>query len=652
MIRPSYTYELAHTKLRSKRGILITSIIVSSLMFSALIACIIIFTAAEKSATNFVKAAGNDKFLVQVSPNIPTTIRSTPSPLTAKDAEQIEVFEKKYYGVTRQKYIDAGIDYDSSSEVPILKPNPFRTDESSEDGRWIVDYASPATTAWLTEKLSRYAKTAPNTYSQLKALGATYGATGYYSQTTTPFPTLPQSRLVLNDKEDFSPSDIKSSNSTIYGYLINTAYNSSYQFRDNALVDRYLLTKDAKSLKGIPVIITAQEAASLFGSKVEIGSEPKAESDKRKWLRDIQEKLNGYTYQACTRNSAEQEMLTKVQQDYTNAENNKANSGYKEPSLQFQLPSTACGPITVKKDARTQNEKAIQNDIDKTRKKLGLYISPEHYLTTFQIVGIVNAQPFSEYSTSVESYIKNLLSPQEESFSAIIPRQLYEQLPDNLKFNSQIAAQTDATRHELENTTFAPRVLEFNSIDKARAFLSNETCPSHDLGCAKPFYANPYGSNYLILDEIGKLFRQILTVALPILIGLALIIMWFTTSRIMSENRKETAVYRAMGAKRIDITAIYVLYTLLIAARISALSFILGIGAAYAVDRIYGAQLTDTALATFGIITDHMRFSLFDLSSPLLWGILGLIFATSIVASVQPLIRNVMRPPIRDMREE
>ena len=62
---------------------------------------------------------------------------------------------------------------------------------------------------------------------------------------------------------------------------------------------------------------------------------------------------------------------------------------------------------------------------------------------------------------------------------------------------------------------------------------------------------------------------------------MTLIIMWFTISRIMVENRKETAVYRAMGAKRIDVTAIY---TLLIAARISAISFILGIGVAYVVN--------------------------------------------------------------------
>lgn len=653
MIRPSYAYQLARTKLRSKRGILITSIIVSSLMFAALIGCIIIFTAAEKSAVAFVKAAGNDKYLVQVSPNIPIAVRDAPSPLSTKDVGEINAFEKQYYGVIRQKYINAGITYDSSNEIPILKPNPFKTNDSSAGGQWMVDFTSPATTAWLTEKLSLYAKTAPNTYDKLKGLGAGYGATGYYAQTSTPLPPLPQSRLIMDGKEDFSSNDPKSSDPTPYGYLIDAAYNSSYQFQDDVLVDRYLLTKNVKSLKGIPVIITAQEAASLFGKNAGIGSEPKTESDKRAWLKSIQEKLNGYTYQVCTRNSAEQAMLAKIQQDYTNIEQNKDNQGYQEPSLQLQLPSTACGDITVKKDTRTQSEKQAQTNTDDTQKKLGLYVAPKHYLTTFQIVGVLNAQPYSEYSTSIESYIKNLLSPQDDSSSAIIPYQLYEQLPDSLKFDPDMtASQGDPVRYTLDNTTFAPRVLEFASIDKARAFLNNETCLNHDLNCTKSFYGTPYGSNYLIIDEIGKLFGRILAVGLPTMIGVALIIIWFTISRIMAENRKETAVYRAMGAKRADIAAIYTLYTLLIAVRISIASFVLGIGVSYAIDRIYGSQLTDTALSTFGIITDNMHFSLFSLSSLMLLGILGLIFAASIVASIQPLVRNVMRSPIRDMREE
>ena len=120
----------------------------------------------------------------------------------------------------------------------------------------------------------------------------------------------------------------------------------------------------------------------------------------------------------------------------------------------------------------------------------------------------------------------------------------------------------------------------------------------------------------------------------------------------MAENRKETAVYRAMGAKRRDVTAIYIVYVLLVALRIATLSIVVGITVAFAAEVFYGKKLTDTAATAFGIVNDAPKFSLFNLEAPLLLVIIGLIFVISILASIQPLIRNVLRAPIRDIREE
>ena len=83
---------------------------------------------------------------------------------------------------------------------------------------------------------------------------------------------------------------------------------------------------------------------------------------------------------------------------------------------------------------------------------------------------------------------------------------------------------------------------------------------------------------------------------------MAAIIIWFTVSRIMAENRKETAVYRAMGAKRRDIVHIYAVYIVLIASRVVLVSAAVGIAIALAVDYFYGSMLTDMAAAAFGII--------------------------------------------------
>jgi ABC-type lipoprotein release transport system permease subunit len=107
-----------------------------------------------------------------------------------------------------------------------------------------------------------------------------------------------------------------------------------------------------------------------------------------------------------------------------------------------------------------------------------------------------------------------------------------------------------------------------------------------------------------------------------------------------------------MGAKRRDVTSIYVTYILLVALQIVLFSLILGVAVAFAVDYFYGAILTDTAVTAFGILDDAPRFSLLSLDSPLLLVTVGSIFVISIIASIQPLIRNVTRSPIRDMRDE
>ena len=107
-----------------------------------------------------------------------------------------------------------------------------------------------------------------------------------------------------------------------------------------------------------------------------------------------------------------------------------------------------------------------------------------------------------------------------------------------------------------------------------------------------------------------------------------------------------------MGAKRLDITTIYFIYISFVATRIVLISSVLGIGIAYIVNNVYGSQIKDIATASFGIIDDAPSFTLFDLSSPLLWGTVFSIFAVSIIASIQPLIRNILRSPIKDMRED
>ena len=503
------------------------------------------------------------------------------------------------------------------------------------------------------QKIEAYAKTATNKLSDLRKIGNKYGASGYYiTDMPSMLPQIPMMRYVQGGKENFGVS-VQKGGMFAYDVYINAIYNSAYHFSDQRLLSRYLLTTNTSDLKGIPVVVSAQEAVSLFGENVGIGKEPAAPHEKRAWLKSVQEKLNGQTYQACYRNSAEQTMLEKIQRDYAEMKNNEGVAGYEKPHLLYDYPTQPCGDIAVKEDSRTSAEKQADANADDTQKKLGTYVAPKHQLVTFQIVGIKYAQPYSDYTKGLNEYVKNLLTSQDTSMTLDIPLQMYNTLPEHLKAQDIRREHSVRPSRSMDaNEDFAARVLEFASPEKARAFLDNETCPSSSTQCGKKFLAAPYGSNYLIIDEIGKLFTRIAAIAFPVALGLAAVIIWFTVSRIMAENRKETAVYRAMGAKRRDIAHIYVVYIMLIALRVVLVSAIVGIVIALAVDYSYGRTLTDTAATAFGIIDRAPAVRLFNVDSSLLLVVVAAIVAISLVASMQPLVRNTMRNPIRDIRDE
>lgn len=652
MIRPSYAAKLARTKLHSKRGMLFASTVVASLLFAALIAIIIVFTGAEKSAEMFIKKVGNDRYLVKASPNIPNKALGITNNLSLEEIRELKAFEKKYYQNLQDKYKSLGLAYDKSTEAPALLPASWMPDSLPEEQRVTVNFSSPVISDFNDQQFEKYAKTANNKLTNLKEIDSKYDAAGYYiAGKISGLPQIPALRLIQNDKEDFGNSNPKADDMTTYGYYTNAIYNSNYTFTDQQLLRRYMLATDASHLNGIPVVVSAQEAVSLFGKKLNLEAEPADTNQKSTWLKNVQEKLNGHTYQVCYRNSAEQTLLKKIQQDYIEAKTNEANKDYQKPSLIYDYPKQACGDIAVKSDTRTAAEKKSDDSNEANQKKLGTYIEPKHKLLTFQIVGIKYAQPQTDYKKNASEYIKNLLASQDSSSALDIPIQLYDSLPEKLKFSDVQQQEASSTTVRLMRDEFTPRVLEFSSVAKARAFLDNEACPELNDKCNKQFAANPYGSNYLILDEIGKLFNQIASVALPGVLGLAIIIIWFTVSRIIAENRKETAIYRAMGAKRRDIACIYIIYVAIVALRIAIVSLILGIAAAFAVANTYGKNLTGTAATAFGVIGSAPQFSIFSLESPTLIIVIGSIFIVSLIASIQPLLRNVRRNPVQDIRD-
>src|SRR5690606_15098382 len=89
---------------------------------------------------------------------------------------------------------------------------------------------------------------------------------------------------------------------TVYSRMIHSVRNSEYIVLDDALLKRFIFADARKSTDVIPVIVTAQEAKELFGESLHLPDQPEESGKIASWMSELEEKLNGATYEACYRN--------------------------------------------------------------------------------------------------------------------------------------------------------------------------------------------------------------------------------------------------------------------------------------------------------------------------------------------------------------
>lgn len=657
MIRNSDSITLARTKLRSRRLLLAGSILTAGLLFSAIFASVMVFEGASRSVQDYTQAALRGKYLVRSTPVLPQDIIPSTTDLSAKTIAELNALQDKY--ISRQRTIadELDISFNEESITPILIPNPYANKNLPEKQRVMINNESPIYDLYLQNLQKEYVKVADNKYSDLKKLAKPYGAISYHKNIRGQVNYTNMTLLMDGEEnvEEIGENDgPQNSNLTTYGYLTHSVRNSMYTFVDDSIIQRLILPANAKreaTNDAIPVVITTQEAVDLFGEKLHIPEKPEGFSEQVKWMRSLREKVNGQIYTTCYRNQAELSLISRTVQTAQEIKSNDTNENYVKPPLIYNLPKENCGSITVKEDNRTPQQKRTAENQILASKKLGRYVEPKHQLFKFQIVGLMSASPQQESMQDVTGFISNLFGGKYGT-GALIPTQLYNQLPDNVRHENILLA-TENSRFDdkaLQEEGIGEMVIAFPSAATARNFIENEGCPVQD-NCDRPFVLETYGANYLLADDLSTTILRILHISLLVVVSIATIIVSLVMSRVISEGRRETAVFRAIGAKRGDITKIYLYYSIGVAFRIVVFSFLLGLTAAIALQIGFGNQLTDYANISYGIY-GSAHFKLISLKSFLLILIAACIISVSLIAIVPPLIRNVRRNPIRDMRDE
>ena len=319
----------------------------------------------------------------------------------------------------------------------------------------------------------------------------------------------------------------------------------------------------------------------------------------------------------------------------------------------YGLPTQPCGASPIIRDVRTKAEKTAA---DKERQFAELFGKPAaaQSVITFRVVGLV-PDPSYVLATGASQIISSLVNSSLGT-GWFTPLEQGQTQPTVAQiFDNKIGA---------VNGTLPTHYAEFPTATQARNFIDKSSCspdfgggPNHDpaTACIKAnhfFNLSPFGSNNLALESIQKKFSEIFRIAAIVVAAIAAIIMMGTVGRMIADSRRETAVFRAIGAKRMDIAQIYLLYTLLLSLMISAFALLGGLAIALFAQHRLADAATIQALVAYNAQDLNRTFNLFAFYLPDILYMIGLAIIVGLLSISIPLIRNVRRNPIRDMRDD
>ena len=431
--------------------------------------------------------------------------------------------------------------------------------------------------------------------------------------------------------------------------------STQWKLMDQQLLQPFAL--DGQSLDktkdgAYPIIISYSAAQQLL--KLPKLLKTASSQEKIDRLKEVRKKIAGKTFQMCYRNDQSSADIDAARAQQIDREKNGKSKDYVLPALLYKLQEKPCKAPVIERDVRTQSEKDYQAKQDEFDKKFGKQKSVSKILT-FRIAGI---SPDLSLNDGIDvSTILTLMLSSTVNNAWTSPSWVYK----------DSSAVRDLFKENLDNSGFDSQYMfyaEYATADEARNALSNRNCtvaypgmplPENTVKCSekdRAFQLAQFGSASLALDDIENTFHTgQLYVALAIAFVAALIQMGMV-GRIIADSRKETAVFRAVGASRLAISQIYFTYVIYIGLITILFAGIIGFALALWANNSWSQDLAIQLAILFNVKDLSMPFNLYGISFHDFILISVVILGSGMVGAILPILTNVRRSPIRDMREE
>ena len=627
MIRLSDAFTLAYTKLKTRKVRSIVTAAIASLLFSLLVVAILVITGVINSARNFTEGGLTERFVTSV-----VTFQNGDvggSPKVQARAQQI------HEQLIAEKTAEAkrlGIEYDPNSE-----PKPV---EDFGDGDRYLDMSSPA----ARQAAAEYVSEQPTVVESAKKLAEPYNPIAVYE---TDYSQIDGEATVMKDGKEILKRDDQPVGPSDDGGL-----GAGWVYMDQAVSESFLLPSEQldrqKNRSAIPIIAPYNYVEKALG--LEKLPRSASREDQLERIREVRSRASGVTFDVCYRNHASMQLVEQARQQGDEIKKNENNREYQKPSLIYGLPDPAtCGAAPIISDTRSAQEKDYASKLESFETKFNPESQPDQQKISFRVVGIAPGSPDYTTFNTVDGVI-SMVAGQSLQGLWVVPNHLYEQLPNKSDYEKFRLTSGSNDNFTNPGMYWVGQLVEFGSSEDARGFIDSMSCES--AYCNQDTIATYFGSNSALIDDITDGSRRVIEVAGLIIAGIAAIIMMGMVGRVITDSRRETAVFRAIGARRIDINAVYIIYTIMFALLIAAISLVIGLAVASWVDISWGDRATVSAQLAFAGAKDGEVFRLIGFSAPALLAAVGLILLAGLLSVALPLARNVRRSPLSDMRDD
>lgn len=630
MIRISDAAILAVTKLRTRKVRTTVTIVTASLLFGTLTFAIFVAGGVFDSAKRFTTGGLSDRYIVRAQSFEGITIPDSPE----VKARANEIYNK----LVTDKKAEAkrlGIDYDPTTEIKPLQANGF-------DDQTYLDVSSPA----AQQAIAEYRSAQPTLREKIEKKAAPYHPIKQYD--LQPSHIDGSAVMMKGGKESFT-EDEKSRPP----YVPQPDINDGWFYLDSSITTPFLLDKkylDAqKNVNDLPIIAPYSKVQEALGLKPLSKTATQQERlDRIVYLRAHAAEA---TFTICQRNTVSQAQINEATRLIKDLERNKNNKDYQAPSLQYGLPDeTACAPATIKKDSRTTAEKQLMDKQRQFEQTFGATVEPKQQKVTFRVVGLAPDAPDYNSFSNLDG-VMSMIAADSLQGMWIVPSDLYDQMPNKADYAAFSPAMNKPTGGLSMSFMQMPgQLVEFANTSDAKQFNEKEGCYMN-CGDGAPSLSY-FGSNSVLIEQITDTITKVLGIAAAAIAGIAALILMGMVGRVIGDSRRETAVFRAIGAKRNDIRMIYTIYTVLLSAFIALSSLVIGFAGALWIDYAYAPMVTVRAQLLYVGADSATVFHLFGFWWQALLIVIGLVIAAGLVSMLLPLSRNLARNPIRDMRDE